>query len=215
MKYPGCALVLAVAALALCTEDARADSGREAVAKMAATWSQVKTYECTVKVHEAAGKRVQDRVYLIHFARPTHTRVDIIDGDGRGSAAVWNGGDRVRGHQGGILSFIRLNVDLHSSFATDLRGTTIVQSNFGALLGHLQALDPSILHATTIALKTVLVVQIDPASPKSDVTKEVYILGSNWLPLEFFEYAKDKLVRHVVNSGLKVNIDIPESTWRL
>ncbi len=209
-----CALI----AVSVCfgTGVALADmGGAAAVAKMAATWNKINTYECTVTVHEANGTRVQDRVYLIRFARPTQTRVDIVKGDGRGSAAIWNGGDRVRGHQGGLLSIIRLNVDIHSKFATDLLGSTIDQANFGALLSHLKSLDPNVLHATVKGGNTVLVVELDPPKSDTDITKEVYIVGPDGLPVEYFQYAEDKVVRHVVNSGLKVNTDIPPSAWQL
>jgi phage baseplate assembly protein W len=188
---------------------------RATIAKMKATWESVRTYECTVAVHEAKGDSVQDRTYLVRFEKPTQTRVDIVNGDGRGTAAIWNGGDRVKGHQGGILSIIRLNVGLHSKLATDLRGSTIAEANFGSLIAHLESLDPTTERVTKSAGRVVLVVEPDPPSPDNDVTKEVYILAPNWLPLEFYEYAEDRVVRHVINSRLKLNIDITASTWQL
>ena len=185
------------------------------IAKMKATWDTVKTYEGRVTVHEVKGNSIQDRVYLVRFERPTKTRVDIVEGDGRGSAALWDGGDRVRGHQGGILSFIKLNVDIHSKFATDLRGCTIDETNFGSLINHLESIKPSSERVSVVNGKVVLVVQTDPSAPTSDVTKEVYVLALNWLPLEFTEYTKGKIVRHVVNSDLKLNTYLPASIWQL
>jgi hypothetical protein len=190
-------------------------TARSTIAKMKATWDSVKAYECMVTVHEAKGDSVQDRVYLVRFERPTQTRVDIVEGDGRGSAAIWNGGDRVRGHQGGFLSVFKLYVNLHSKLAMDLRGSTIADANFGSLIAHLESLDPRVEHVSTARGRIMLVVKPDHRTPDTDVTKEVYILASNWLPLEYYEYAEDKVVRHVVNSGVKLNIDIPTSTWRL
>ena len=185
------------------------------IEKMKATWNSIHTYEARVTVHEAKGTISQDRVYWVRFERPTQTRVDIVDGDGRGSAALWNGGDRVRGHQGGMLSFIKLNVDMRSKFATDLRGCTIDEANFGSLVAHLESIKRSSERVTVVNGKVVLVVETDPPAPSNNVTKEVYVLAPNWLPLEFTEYTKDKIVRHVLNSDLKVNVDIPVSTWRL
>lgn len=215
MRQISIATLALVVALAVCQVRTLADPARDAIAKMIATWNQINTYKVRVTVHEAKGARVQDRVYLIRFAKPTQTRVDIVDGDGRGSAAVWNGGDRVHGHEGGMLSIIRLNVDAHSTFAIDLRGGTIAEANFGALLAHLKSLGSKTIRVENDGGKIVLVVKTDPPAPGNDVTKEVYILGPDWLPVEFFEYAGDKLVRHVVNSGLKVNIEMPASTWQL
>jgi len=224
MKHVSTVSVMAIVLLVLYAGAALGKAGggasqkltpRETIAKMKATWNSIKTYVGTVTVHEAKGNSVQDRVYMVRFEKPTKTRVDIVGGDGRGCAAVWNGGDKVRGHQGGFLSFIKLNVDLHSKFATDLRGDTIDQANFGALLAHLESLDPKVEHVTRVDGKVVVTIETHAPAPLTDVTKEVYMLGSNWLPLEFYEYAGDKVVRHVVNSGLKVNIEIPASTWQL
>jgi len=221
-KFVALSLIAGVA-LSLCADPALANpshadpklSVRDTIARMKATWESVHTYECTATVHEAKGDSVQDRTYLVRFEKPTQTRVDILAGDGRGSVAVWNGGDKVRGHQGGFLSIIRLNVGIHSKFATDLRGTTIAETNFGSLIAHLESLDPSVEHVSKAAGKIVLVVRLDAPSPGNDVSKEVYILAPNWLPIEYYEFAENKVVRHVVDSSLKLNIDIPASTWQL
>ena len=224
MKHIFVLSLVAGATLAVGAERAIASSGqdvkppltvRDTIAKMKATWESVHTYECTVTVHEAKGDSVQDRVYLVRFEKPTQTRVDIVNGDGRGTAAIWNGGDRVRGHQGGFLSIIRLSVGIHSKLATDLRGSTIAEANFGSLIAHLESLDPSAERVTMSHGRIVFVVEPDPPAHDNDVTKEVYILAPNWLPMEFYEYAEDKVVRHVVNSSLKLNIDIPASAWQL
>jgi len=223
MKHFVALSLIAGAALSLCADRALANpsqadpklSVRDTIAKMKATWQSVHTYECTATVHEAKGNSIQDRTYLVRFERPTQTRVDIVAGDGRGSVAVWNGGDKVRGHQGGFLSIIRLNVGIHSKFATDLRGSTITEANFGSLIAHLESLDPSVEHVTKVAGRIVLVVKLDPLKPNNDVSKEVYILAPNWLPIEYYEFAENKVVRHVVDSSLKLNIDIPASTWQL
>jgi len=224
MKHALKVPVMAAIVVVLCSGVALGKAGQDAnpkltpqvaIAKMKATWDSINTYAGTVTVHEAKGNSIQDRVYLVRFEKPTQTRVDIVGGDGRGSVALWNGGDRVRGHQGGFLSFIKLNVDLHSKFSTDLRGSTIDQANFGALLAHLKSLNPKVEHVTTVHGKVVLEIETDPPAPNTDVTKEIYVLAPNWLPLEFYEYAGDKVVKHVVNSDLKLNGDIPASTWRL
>jgi hypothetical protein len=203
------------ASAALCGATANADPAQEVIARLAAIWDKINTYECTISSHEVEGTDVQDRVYHLRFEKPLETRVDVVDGDGRGSAAVWDGGDRVRGHQGGMLSMIKLNVDIHSKLATSIRGTTIAQANFGALVDHLRSLDPSSMHVTADADKSVLVVEEDFPAPDTDVTKEVYFLGPDGLPTEYFQYAEDVVVKHVVYSDVKINIDLPASVWEL
>jgi outer membrane lipoprotein-sorting protein len=209
------ACIIASATIVLGATSTQVDLVQDAIGRLVATWDKINTYECTVSSHEVKGTDVQDRVYHIRFEKPLETRVDIVDGDGRGSAAVWDGGDRVRGHQGGMLSMIKLNIDIHNKLATSIRGTTIAQANFGALIEHLKSQDPSFLRVTTDGDKTVLVVQEVFSAPDTDVTKEVYIFGADGLPIEYFQYAEDEVVKHVVYSDLKINIDLPPSTWQL
>jgi outer membrane lipoprotein-sorting protein len=208
-------VTLAASVLAATATPSYADPGQAIIAKMQATWDTINSYECRVTVHETLGSRVQDRVYLVRFVKPTQMRVDIIDGDGRGSAAIWDGGTTVHGHEGGVLSVFKLTVDLHSKLATDLRGAAIDQGNFGALIAHLKSMDPNLVQATTDGDKTILIVHIDPASPEGDITKEVYILDPKSLPIEYYQYAEDKVVKHVIDRGLTLNIDFPPSIWQL
>src|SRR5215470_4427028 len=93
--------------------------------KFQTAWNGVNTYTAKLVAHEALNGKAQDRVYTIDFQKPTSVRLDITGGDGKGSAAVWQGGDRVNGHQGGFLSMIHLNVNIHAKIATSMRGRTI------------------------------------------------------------------------------------------
>lgn len=215
MVRPPAPLAMAVTLLVVFAAAVFADSSQDAIAKFSAAWKGVKTYTCTVEVHELKGKDVQDRLYHLRFSRPHDTRMDIIGGDGRGSAAVWRGGDQVRGHQGGMLRSIRVNVDIHSRLATTLRGTTIAQANYGALLSHLQSTSARSFVAKRVGDNLEVTASVSDPSRNEDVTREVFVLGRDGLPRQYLQYSKDTLVKRVIYSDVKVNVALPPDTWQV
>jgi hypothetical protein len=194
---------------------AGATSGDEALAKFSSAWDAVHTYRVTIAAHEVNGPDVQDREYHLAFERPTSLRLDVIGGSGRGGAAVWQGGDSVYGHQGGLFSFVKLHLSIHDSKAVSLRGTTIADASFGALLSHFKSLKTSSLDATTEGGKTTLTATLADASTDSGISKELLILGSDNLPAEYDQYQGDQLVKRVVYSEYQGNLDLPASTWAI
>ncbi len=162
------------------------------------------------------GREVQDRVYHIFFQKPLKTRAEVVDGDGKGSVAVWEGGDRVRGHQGGFLSFIKLNLDIHNRLAVSLRGATIAQVNMGWLLQHLQSIEAKNFAFSQHGTNSVLSAHVHYPAPDNDVVGEVYVFGPNGLPIEGSQYGDNALVlKHVVYSDYQLNVTLPPSTWQI
>ena len=141
--------------------------------------------------------------------------MNVTAGDGKGSAAVWRGGDTVTGHQGGWLSMVKLNLNIHAHLATSLRGTTIADANWGALYDHLTTLKASSMTADVSNQTTTITVMVaDPASDNS-VTKEVMVLGKDSLPIEFDQFEGDQQVKRVTYADVKLNVDLPASTWSI
>jgi hypothetical protein len=149
------------------------------------------------------------------FRKPSDARMDITGGDGRGSAAVWHGGDTVRGHQGGFFSFVKLNLSIHDSRATSIRGTTIAEASFGALLDHVKGLAGATVDAKSDGDKTDISVAVADPSSDSNVTKELMVLGPSNLPVEYDQWEGDTLVKHITYTDVKLNADIPDSTFTL
>jgi len=206
---------LCVVAAGSAPASAAATKPSEAMAQYAAAWGKLTTYTCTITSSEISGSRVQDRVYAMFFQKPYDTRLNITGGDGKGSAAVWHGGDTVTGHQGGWLTPIKLNLNIHAHLATTIRGTTIADANFGAIYDHLASLKSATMTADTDGANTTVTVPVADASKDGGVTKEVVVLGKDSLPVEYDQYEGDQQVRHVAYSDVSLNVTIPPSTWSI
>lgn len=187
----------------------------QAFAKFDAAWAKVTSYSCTLTSHEVEGTRVQDRVYQLYFRKPYDMRMNVTDGDDKGAEAVYTGGDRVKGHHGGWLSFVHLNLDIHNSQATSVRGTTIADANFEALVEHIKGLSGATIDETLDGDQTKIDATVADASADDNVTREMMVLGADGLPVEFDQWQGQELVKHQTFADLKVNVDIPDSTFSL
>jgi len=141
--------------------------------------------------------------------------MDVTGGDNRGGAGVWRGGDTVKGHQGGFLSFIKLNLNIHDPKAVSVRGTTIADANFGALLEHIKGLKGATIDAVAEGTLTKINVAVADPSADNNVTKELMVLGANDLPVEYDQWEGDNEVKRVTYSDVVLNVDIPDSTFNL
>ena len=193
-----------------------APSATQWIARYQSAWDALKTYKTTVKSHEELNGATQDRTYILWFQKPTDVRLDVTAGDNRGSVAVWHGGDRVVGHRGGMLSLIKLNLDIHNKLAVSLRGTTIAQASFGAQLDHVKSMKWKSSEVLVEGDKwTITSTAADP-STNDNVLKEVMTLGANGLPIELVQYEPSgSIAKHVFYPDVQVNVDIPASTWQI
>ena len=190
-------------------------SATRALARYKAAWVCVNTYRCTITAHEQLGTKAQDRVYDLWFAKPPEARMDITAGDGHGGAAVWEGGDTLRGHQGGFFSFVKLHLNIHDPRATSIRGTTVAEANFGWLYHHLTSLRTKSIFAATDGAATTITVEVADPPANSDVAKEVVTLGANGLPVEYDQFEGSVQVKKVLYTNLQLNLAIPPSKFSL
>ena len=181
-------------------------------------FAKVSDYTVTVHAREVKGDRTQDRVYHYWFKRPNLAKTLIVSGDGSGGGGVWNGGDQVSGHQGGMLSFIHLKVGLHDPRATSLRGFTIpdglIQNEvdkYKDVKGDLtQRGGPTI---DGIATDEVDLKIADPAANNGITRATMYLSKETHFPVRQVRYEGDKIVADTSFSELKTNVGLSDADF--
>ncbi len=157
-------------------------------------WAKVPSYTANIKVHETKGTDVQDRTYHYAYLKPHFARIDITGGPGRGGGAVWNGGDTVSGHQGGLLSGIHLKISIHDGRAVDLRGGTIDQASFENVAENVKTA-PSLTNGEETVNGTAYDTVSFPFKDANGATKRVVFLSkATHLPARRVTYAGDAVV---------------------
>jgi outer membrane lipoprotein-sorting protein len=181
-------------------------------------FAKVNDYTVTVRAHEVKGDRVQDRTYHYWFKRPNLAKTLIVSGDGNGSGGVWNGGDKVSGHQGGMLSFIHLKVDLHDPRATSLRGYTIPEGllqnevdKYREIKGTLtQRNGPEVDGAATDEVDLTIA---DPSANDNITRASMYLSKQTHFPVRQVRWEGDKIVADDFFTDLKTNVGLADSDF--
>jgi outer membrane lipoprotein-sorting protein len=185
------------------------------VSDFGAAWAKVDNYTVTITVHETDGKNVQDRVYHYAYKKPHFAKIDVVSGPGRGSGSVWNGGDHVRGHQGGLISGIKASISITDPRALSLRGDRIDQASFQSVADDF-ANGKVEVPSTTATVDGVAVdlVTVDLTAGPDGVTQRVVALSEvTHLPVRRSGYAAGALVKQEDFSDLSINPGLKESDF--
>lgn len=189
-----------------------------AISAFDAAFAKVDDYTVTVRARETKGDRVQDRTYHYWFKRPNLAKTLIVSGDGSGSGGVWNGGDKVSGHQGGMLSFIHLKVALHDPRATSLRGYTIPEGllqnevdKYRDIKGELtQRNGPDIGGIATDEID----LKIDDPAANDGITRAaLYVSKQTHFPVRQVRWQGDTIVADETFVDLKTNVGLGDGDF--
>jgi outer membrane lipoprotein-sorting protein len=203
----------AVAALLVTALPAGADTP---AAEFQDAWAKIDSYTATITTHETNGKEAQDRVYHYAYKKPHFAKIDIVAGPGRGGGAVWSGGDKVKGHQGGFLSGIKLSVGISDGRAASLRGDTIDHGSFQSIADELKSgkVDSATTLATIDGAAADAVTVIAPATTVGGVTKYVLFFSrATHMPVRRTAFSGDALVKQEDFSDVKVNAGLTENDF--
>jgi hypothetical protein len=178
-------------------------------------WAKVTSYTATIVSHEVKGGDTQDRTYHYAYLKPHFARIDIVDGPGKGGGAVWTGGDTVRGHQGGFLSGIQLNVSIHDARAVSLRGDTLLRASFQSVADDLKASSDVTESTGTLDGQAVDILSAPlPSADASGVTKHVIFLSkTTHLPVQRVTYAGSAVVKTEKWSAVNTSANLKESDF--
>jgi outer membrane lipoprotein-sorting protein len=218
-RQPIASIVAAAAAvLALCSVPAAAENTAPAIASFDAAFAKTNDYTCRVHAHEVKGSQSQSRVYDFSFMRPHYVKTLIVEGDGKGSGGVWAGGDKISGHQGGILSGIHLKVDLHDGRAVSLRGFTIPEGLLQNIVHNYARIPGTLSQVPGGKIGGVLTDRLDlkvtdPAT-NSDISEQILYLSqeTHW-PIRQVLYSGDQIVSDQTITDLKTNVGLTQSDF--
>ncbi len=103
----------------------------------AAAWAPITAYTATVTVFEQQGTEVQHVVFDYSFRKPSSVTVHVLAGPNAGVTLAWDGGTNVVAHRGsGLAALFKRTLSLHDPLATTIRGSSIDQLSFAAILAH-------------------------------------------------------------------------------
>jgi hypothetical protein len=187
-------LLAVLAFAAASTAGAAAQTQPPALAAAAAAYAKIAGYRTTAHVYQVQGTDAQNNVYEYAFTKPSTIAVTIASGPNAGNSVTWTGGTSLRANGG-------RTIDLTDPMVLSLRGVTIVQLSFGAILQHAQETAGTLTSAAaTLSGTTVNLVNLDVANPRGDagLTREVlYLSQATNLPVRLDGFVGTQLVQTV------------------
>jgi outer membrane lipoprotein-sorting protein len=166
-------------------------------------WAGIARYGATVTVFERKGAQVQNMVVDYTFRKPSNATMHVIQGPNAGATLVWNGGTTVVAHRGsGLMAQFKKKFPLHDPKVTTIRGSSIDQLSFSAILAHAQGTPGKLTQAPGPvigggATDTVTLMLTTPASDTGLTLEVVEISKTTHFPVRMLGYAGKTLVRRI------------------
>ncbi len=103
----------------------------------ALAWVGITGYSARVSVSEQLGAQSQQEILDYTFRKPSSATMHVISGPNAGVTVVWSGGTTVVAHRGsGVSAMFKKTFSLHDPQVTTIRGSSLDQLSFGAILTH-------------------------------------------------------------------------------
>jgi outer membrane lipoprotein-sorting protein len=178
--------------------------------QFAAAWADVAAYSATVTIFERKDTQVQNVVFSYSFHQPSDVSVHVDAGPNAGVTMAWNGGNTVVAHRGsGFMALLKKTFALHDPQATTIRGSSVDELSFGAILAHARQ-EPGKLAVTPQAdagVEAVTLLSADPAA-NAGLTREIVELSTiTHLPVEVLGYDGSTLVRQIDFSNVTLTLN--------
>jgi hypothetical protein len=180
------------------------------ITAFARAWAGTTGYSATVTIFDQKGTHTQNLVFDYSFRKPSNVIVYVIAGPNAGVTLTWNGGPTLVARRGsGLAAMFKKTLSLHDPLVTTLRGSSIDQLSFGAILAHGQQAAGSLSEAPGeviggVATNAVTLI-LARSSTDAGLTREVVELsGMTHLPMRVLGYEGSALVRDVEFSNVKL-----------
>jgi outer membrane lipoprotein-sorting protein len=197
---------------------ASAARGAPAIAAFDRAFAGVKDYTCILHSYETNGVKTQDRVYQYSFMKPHFLKTLILAGNGKGSGAVWIGGDQVSAHTGGILSGIHVKMSVDDPRTISLHGVTIPDGLLPGIIDDYQKIPGTLTQTDGGKIGGVVTDRLDlkVADPSSDhnVTEQiVYLSKATHWPIRQIMYSGSEVVLDESVEDLKLDVGLTRSDF--
>lgn len=185
-------------------------SALQEIDAFAGALSGVSGYGATVTIYDQKDTQTQNVVFDYTFSKPSNVTVHVTGGPNTGVTLDWNGGSTVVAHKGsGLAAMFSKTLSLHDPLVTTLRGDSIDQLSFNAILAHVQQQTGTLSVAAAepidgVPVKAVTLVPSTAAS-NDGLTREVLVLSAvTHLPMRLLGYEGSTLVRKIELSNVKL-----------
>jgi outer membrane lipoprotein-sorting protein len=189
-----------------------------------AKWAALQDYTCVLETYSKKGEKEQTSTIEQKFLKPKWIRMQITEGDGKGSIGVYNPfTKKVRGCKTGILKIVVLTLEITDSRVSSIRGHRIDQGDFLTMLERLEDYHTSgeitSIERTTYNEKPAYLfkAEVTDTSKLWGAQKEsIWLSEDNLLPLRSEQRLGDNtLVHSSTYRDIKIDTGLTEEDFKL
>jgi outer membrane lipoprotein-sorting protein len=181
-----------------------------ALEAFASAWTSVTAYRAKVSVFDQKGTDAQNIAFNYTFRKPSSFTVNVIEGPNAGVTLTWDGGPTVQATRGGGLfaALFKRTLSLHDPLVTTVRGASIDQLSYGAILAHAEQTPGTLAQSpgdpiAGTATQVLSLVPNDPAADAGLSHEIIEISTATQLPIRVEGYEGTTLVRRIDFSNVQ------------
>jgi len=99
-----------------------------------AKWKTVQDYHCMMQSNNRLGEEKDLKKIEFWFKLRHQVRMEVLDGEKKGSALTRNDAGRIRGRKGGLLKVIPVTLDENDERIFNLRGRKFYEADWGTVI---------------------------------------------------------------------------------
>jgi outer membrane lipoprotein-sorting protein len=184
-------------------------------------WTSIQDYQCQMHSRNRLGDKKDDKKMIFSFKRPQQVRMEITEGDKKGSTLTRDASGKIRGKKGGILGLVAVTLGEDDERIRNLRGREFYLADWGTVIK--EYFDASkrgwkftLLPDEKFNEVDCYVLQTTGRDPKSAVTRdEISIDKSSGLILRRKQYEGDVLVNEVAWWAIELNAGLADDIFTL
>jgi hypothetical protein len=163
-----------------------------------------------VTIFEQKGSQDENLVLDYTYHKPSNAVMRVVKGKNAGVTLVWNGGTTMQAHRGsGFMANFKKTLAINDPLATTIRGSSIDELSFDAILAHAQQTPGTVAQlpgAAIDGLPTDEVRLVTTPSADDGLTMEVVdVSKTTHLPIRILGYEGSTLVRSIEFSDVKID----------
>ncbi len=214
-------MLLSLAGTALSAEEINTDTLFQHIHEQ---WESLSDYTCVLETYSKKGEDEQASTIEQKFLKPKWIRMQITEGDGKGSIGVYNPvTKKVRGCKTGILKIIVLTLEITDSRVSSIRGHRIDQGDCLTLVERLDAYRESgeitsIEHTTYDGKPSYLFkATVEDTSELWGAKKEnIWLSEDTFFPLRSEQRLGDNTIVHFSTyRDIHINMGLTEEDFKL
>lgn len=184
-------------------------------------WKEIQDYHCKMRSRNRLGNQTDEKRLDFWFKRPHQVRMEVLDGDKKGSVLTRDASGKIRARKGGIMSIIPVTLSEDDERTRNLRGRKFYQADWGSVIkefieGARGGLKLSQLPDETFNQVACSVVQLEGKHPTSPITRDlIWVDKTNNLILCRKQYEGDILVNEVVWWDIEMNTNPADNQFTL